>query len=145
MKRPFNALEGPRPLSLLDFLPLKGDAVSPRTLKFALTSHGLSLGGFLILRSSSSSPPSLFSESTRSIFASERGPEMSRYVEMLDLGVRIAARFHSHCPQTARMYYKPPSATDDATVTAKTFPSPPRFSCASSIGDSTEITLHSIV
>ncbi|KAF3786317.1 hypothetical protein EJ110_NYTH25665 [Nymphaea thermarum] len=33
---------------------------------------------------------------------------MGRYVEMLDLGVRIAARFHSHCPQTARMYYKPP-------------------------------------
>jgi hypothetical protein len=32
---------------------------------------------------------------------------MSRYVEMLDMGVRIAARFHSHCPQTARMYYKP--------------------------------------
>lgn len=29
-------------------------------------------------------------------------------MEMLDLGVRIVARFHSHCPQTARMYYKPP-------------------------------------
>lgn len=35
---------------------------------------------------------------------------MSKYVELLDMGVRIAARFHSHCPQTARMYYKPPSA-----------------------------------
>lgn len=34
---------------------------------------------------------------------------MGKYVEMLDMGVRIAARFHSHCPQTARMYYKPPS------------------------------------
>ncbi|CAN6297985.1 unnamed protein product [Urochloa humidicola] len=33
---------------------------------------------------------------------------MSRYVEMLDMGVRVAGRFHSHCPQTARMYYKPP-------------------------------------
>ncbi|KAF3786311.1 hypothetical protein EJ110_NYTH25651 [Nymphaea thermarum] len=33
---------------------------------------------------------------------------MGRYVEMLDMGVRIACRFHSHCPQTARMYYKPP-------------------------------------
>ncbi|CAN6444835.1 unnamed protein product [Victoria cruziana] len=33
---------------------------------------------------------------------------MGKYVEMLDMGVRIAARFHSHCPQTARMYYKPP-------------------------------------
>ncbi|PUZ37156.1 hypothetical protein GQ55_9G095900 [Panicum hallii var. hallii] len=49
---------------------------------------------------------------------------MSRYAEMLDMGVRVAARFHSHCPQTARMYYKPPqtqaatssssSAGDDA-------------------------------
>jgi hypothetical protein len=36
---------------------------------------------------------------------------MARYVEMLDMGVRIAARFHSHCPQTARMYYKPPQST----------------------------------
>ncbi|OAY84937.1 uncharacterized protein LOC109712450 [Ananas comosus] len=34
---------------------------------------------------------------------------MGRYAELLDMGVRIAARFHSHCPQTARMYYKPPS------------------------------------
>ncbi|KAG2538373.1 hypothetical protein PVAP13_9NG407814 [Panicum virgatum] len=42
---------------------------------------------------------------------------MSRYVEMLDMAVRSRAswpataarrRFHSHCPQTARMYYKPP-------------------------------------
>ncbi|KAL0339661.1 UNVERIFIED_CONTAM: hypothetical protein Scaly_0641800 [Sesamum calycinum] len=35
-----------------------------------------------------------------------------QYVEMLDVGVRIAARFHSLCPQTARRYYHPPSATD---------------------------------
>ncbi|KMZ61757.1 hypothetical protein ZOSMA_4G00420 [Zostera marina] len=34
---------------------------------------------------------------------------MGKYVEMLDMGVRIAARFHSHCPQTGRFYYKPPS------------------------------------
>ncbi|PWA53337.1 hypothetical protein CTI12_AA446040 [Artemisia annua] len=34
---------------------------------------------------------------------------MGKYVEILDLGVRMAARFHSHCPQTARMYYHPPS------------------------------------
>ncbi|KAJ7520936.1 hypothetical protein O6H91_19G030500 [Diphasiastrum complanatum] len=33
---------------------------------------------------------------------------MARYSEILDLGARIAARFQSHCPQTARMYYKPP-------------------------------------
>ena len=36
---------------------------------------------------------------------------MSKYVELLDMGVRIAARFHSHCPQTARMYYTPPQST----------------------------------
>ncbi|OVA07466.1 hypothetical protein BVC80_8715g1 [Macleaya cordata] len=34
---------------------------------------------------------------------------MGKYIEILDLGVRIVARFHSHCPQTARMYYHPPS------------------------------------
>uniref|UniRef100_A0A0E0D684 Uncharacterized protein n=1 Tax=Oryza meridionalis TaxID=40149 RepID=A0A0E0D684_9ORYZ len=39
---------------------------------------------------------------------------MSRYVELLDIGVRVAARFHSHCPQTARMYYKPPQTTTTA-------------------------------
>ncbi|KMT18806.1 hypothetical protein BVRB_2g029150 [Beta vulgaris subsp. vulgaris] len=33
---------------------------------------------------------------------------MGKYTELLDVGVRIAARFHSHCPQTARMYYHPP-------------------------------------
>ncbi|WVZ60462.1 hypothetical protein U9M48_010479, partial [Paspalum notatum var. saurae] len=43
---------------------------------------------------------------------------MSRYVEMLDMGVRIAARFHSHCPQTARMYYKPPQTTHQAAATS---------------------------
>ncbi|GJN23005.1 hypothetical protein PR202_gb10619 [Eleusine coracana subsp. coracana] len=32
--------------------------------------------------------------------------------ELLDMGARIAARSYSHCPQTARMYYKPPSTTD---------------------------------
>ncbi|KAI6696781.1 hypothetical protein NL676_016900 [Syzygium grande] len=38
---------------------------------------------------------------------------MGKYVELLDLGVRLAARFHSHCPQTARLYYHPPSNHDD--------------------------------
>ncbi|KAL3755293.1 hypothetical protein ACJRO7_002357 [Eucalyptus globulus] len=38
---------------------------------------------------------------------------MGKYVELLDLGVRVAARFHSHCPQTARLYYHPPSNHDD--------------------------------
>lgn len=38
---------------------------------------------------------------------------MGKYVEMLDAGVRIVARFHSHCPQTARLYYHPPANSDD--------------------------------
>ncbi|KAL3819798.1 hypothetical protein ACJIZ3_005703 [Penstemon smallii] len=38
---------------------------------------------------------------------------MGKYVEILDLGIRIAARFHSHCPLTARLYYHPPAAEDD--------------------------------
>lgn len=38
---------------------------------------------------------------------------MSKYVELLDVGVRLAARFHSHCPQTARLYYHPPANSDD--------------------------------
>ncbi|KDP43559.1 hypothetical protein JCGZ_16846 [Jatropha curcas] len=38
---------------------------------------------------------------------------MGKYMEMLDAGVRIVARFHSHCPQTARMYYHPPANSDD--------------------------------
>ncbi|KAL0377154.1 UNVERIFIED_CONTAM: hypothetical protein Scaly_0833000 [Sesamum calycinum] len=39
---------------------------------------------------------------------------MGKYSELLDAGVRIACRFHSHCPQTARMYYHPPPVNDDA-------------------------------
>ncbi|KAK3417065.1 hypothetical protein EUGRSUZ_H02820 [Eucalyptus grandis] len=38
---------------------------------------------------------------------------MGKYVELLDLRVRMAARFRSHCPQTARLYYHPPSNHDD--------------------------------
>ncbi|MCL7040492.1 hypothetical protein MKW94_001245 [Papaver nudicaule] len=37
---------------------------------------------------------------------------MGKYIEMLDMGVRIAARFHSYCPHTARMYYHPPNHVD---------------------------------
>ncbi|KAK8494952.1 hypothetical protein V6N13_092841 [Hibiscus sabdariffa] len=33
---------------------------------------------------------------------------MGKYTELLDAGVRIAARFQSHCPQTGRLYYHPP-------------------------------------
>ncbi|KAK2653142.1 hypothetical protein Ddye_012998 [Dipteronia dyeriana] len=38
---------------------------------------------------------------------------MSKYVELIDVGVRIAARFHSHCPHTAPLYYHPPSNVHD--------------------------------
>ncbi|GLT37085.1 hypothetical protein SLA2020_114210 [Shorea laevis] len=38
---------------------------------------------------------------------------MGKYAEMLDAGVRIAARFHSHCPHTARLYYHPPANAGD--------------------------------
>ncbi|GMJ14730.1 hypothetical protein HRI_005142200 [Hibiscus trionum] len=37
---------------------------------------------------------------------------MGKYTELLDAGVRIAARFHSHCPQTGRLYYHPPSNSE---------------------------------
>ncbi|CAM0876054.1 unnamed protein product [Alopecurus aequalis] len=43
---------------------------------------------------------------------------MARYMEMLDMGVRMATRFHSHCPQTARMYYKPPQSTSSSSSAA---------------------------
>ncbi|EXB68333.1 hypothetical protein L484_004679 [Morus notabilis] len=38
---------------------------------------------------------------------------MGKFVEILDQGVRIVARFHSHCPQTSRMYYHPPANADN--------------------------------
>jgi len=41
---------------------------------------------------------------------------MGKYVEWLDvahLGVRLASRFHSRCPQTGRSYYHPPSGSED--------------------------------
>ncbi|KAK6804056.1 hypothetical protein RDI58_001840 [Solanum bulbocastanum] len=38
---------------------------------------------------------------------------MSKYVELLDTGVRMVARFNSHCPQTSRMYYHPPARHDE--------------------------------
>ncbi|KAG6593287.1 hypothetical protein SDJN03_12763, partial [Cucurbita argyrosperma subsp. sororia] len=38
---------------------------------------------------------------------------MGRFIDVLDASVRIVARFHSHCPQTGRMYYHPPANSDD--------------------------------
>jgi len=37
---------------------------------------------------------------------------MAKYTEMVDAGIRIAARFNSHCPQTSRMYYHPTSKNE---------------------------------
>ncbi|CAN6308893.1 unnamed protein product [Urochloa humidicola] len=42
-------------------------------------------------------------------------PMGSRYgrvcEELLEMGARVAVRSYGHCPQTGRMYYKPPSST----------------------------------
>ncbi|KAI3719608.1 hypothetical protein L6452_20510 [Arctium lappa] len=44
---------------------------------------------------------------------------MGKYVEILD-AFRIACRVHSHCPQTARMYYHPPADNHSHAGDAKT-------------------------
>ncbi|KAL8232686.1 hypothetical protein R6Q57_002464 [Mikania cordata] len=49
---------------------------------------------------------------------------MGKYVEMLGLGVRMVARFHSHCPQTARMYYHPPSGSGNGRCESHATPAP---------------------
>ncbi|PIN24581.1 hypothetical protein CDL12_02698 [Handroanthus impetiginosus] len=38
---------------------------------------------------------------------------MGKYAEIIDMEVRIAARFHSHCPQTACAYHHPLSSAAD--------------------------------
>lgn len=49
---------------------------------------------------------------------------MGKYVEILELGVRMVARFQSHCPQTARMYYHPPSNIVDSSCVSNASPAP---------------------
>ncbi|KAL5556249.1 hypothetical protein UlMin_038485 [Ulmus minor] len=44
---------------------------------------------------------------------------MGKFVELLDVGARIVARFHSNCPQTGRKYYHPPSAPEDHHLCAQ--------------------------
>ncbi|KAL8268606.1 hypothetical protein R6Q59_002404 [Mikania micrantha] len=44
---------------------------------------------------------------------------MGKYTEILD-AFRIACRFHSHCPQTARMYYHPPADNHSHSGDVKT-------------------------
>ncbi|KAL0429235.1 UNVERIFIED_CONTAM: hypothetical protein Sradi_0549500 [Sesamum radiatum] len=48
-------------------------------------------------------------------FKRAEGQNMGRYSELLDLSLRIFSRFHSHCPQTARMYYHPPAPHKDSS------------------------------
>nr|AFZ45982.1 hypothetical protein [Salicornia brachiata] len=48
--------------------------------------------------------------------------KMGKYSELIDAGVRIAARFHSHCPQTARMYYHPPPPTTAESGPTQRYP-----------------------
>lgn len=58
---------------------------------------------------------------------------MGKFVELLDAGVRIAARFHANCPQTGRKYYHPPSTriedqkTNSATQKRESAAAPYRF------------------
>ncbi|RCV40427.1 hypothetical protein SETIT_9G052600v2 [Setaria italica] len=36
--------------------------------------------------------------------------------ELLEMGARVAVRSYGHCPQTGRMYYKPPSTPATGTA-----------------------------
>ncbi|KAF9617105.1 hypothetical protein IFM89_033271 [Coptis chinensis] len=38
---------------------------------------------------------------------------MSKFVEFLNMGMKIVGRFQSQYPQTARKYYHPPTNVDD--------------------------------
>ncbi|KAJ7949517.1 Pituitary adenylate cyclase-activating polypeptide type I receptor like [Quillaja saponaria] len=38
---------------------------------------------------------------------------MGQAVELLDQGISIATKFHSHCSQTGRMRYHPPPANSE--------------------------------
>ncbi|CAN0917321.1 hypothetical protein LINGRAHAP2_LOCUS30224 [Linum grandiflorum] len=54
-------------------------------------------------------------------------------MEILDVAARIVVRFHSHCPQTAQMYYHPPVADNHHHQTENSFTGRPG-SCAASKG-----------
>lgn len=66
----------------------------------------------------------------------QRDLDMGKYTEILDAGIRIASRFHSHCPQTARMYYHPPTNADSHTTTTPTT----SMVVASSVSNPKEVT-----
>ncbi|KAE8715006.1 hypothetical protein F3Y22_tig00110187pilonHSYRG00417 [Hibiscus syriacus] len=52
------------------------------------------------------------SKKERELIALQTNIGLGKYKELLDAGVRIAARFHSHCPITGRLYYHPPSNSE---------------------------------
>ncbi|KAB2013093.1 hypothetical protein ERO13_D09G118500v2 [Gossypium hirsutum] len=68
---------------------------------------------------------------------------MGKYTELLDAGVRIAARFHSHCPQTARLYYHPPP-NSEAHPNPDANHSTPMAKVAMSL-DSTHFIIYSVL
>uniref|UniRef100_A0A0D9UW86 Uncharacterized protein n=1 Tax=Leersia perrieri TaxID=77586 RepID=A0A0D9UW86_9ORYZ len=63
--------------------------------------------------------------------------KLAVYGDLLDMGVRVAVRAYTHCPQTARMYYKPPS-TPSTAATASSRCS--RSSSSSSCADESDVT-----
>ncbi|KAL5197007.1 hypothetical protein ABZP36_000519 [Zizania latifolia] len=75
---------------------------------------------------------------------------MGKYVELIDMGMRIAARFHSHCPQTARMYYHPPPSSSapgagDNTVSGGCAGAAKRRMPQRAAADPAEIILYAVV
>ena len=58
--------------------------------------------------------------------------------ELLDMGARIAVRSYSHCPQTGRMYYKPPSTPATASSSGDTGASAGGGADASSVAASSQ-------
>ncbi|KQK12673.1 hypothetical protein BRADI_1g05290v3 [Brachypodium distachyon] len=43
---------------------------------------------------------------------------MGKYAEMLDMAARVAVRSYTHCPHTARVYYKPPQTPTTTAAAA---------------------------
>ncbi|CAA2967623.1 Hypothetical predicted protein [Olea europaea subsp. europaea] len=78
------------------------------------TIHDLSHLGRLLIRKFVSFFFLLSSLSPRNLQRETEGKNMGKYTEILDAGVRLVCRFHSHCPQTGRMYYHPPTVQPDA-------------------------------
>ncbi|GLJ39576.1 hypothetical protein SUGI_0808640 [Cryptomeria japonica] len=37
---------------------------------------------------------------------------MVKFTEVIGFGIKMIGRFHSRYPETARLYYKPPSSSD---------------------------------